>query len=154
VFVNIAGGVRIEEPAADLGIALAVASSYWDVVIDPRTCVFGEIGLGGEVRAVALAGKRAQEAARLGYRRIVLPRGALARAERPGGVELLEVGHVRQAIDELLSPRRRRRADEGGGGFGRGEGREMDDAIDDPDAYDVAEAAFDAPAGGIGEVLP
>ncbi len=113
VFVNIAGGVRIEEPAADLGIALAVASSYWDVVIDPTTCVFGEIGLGGEVRSVALAGRRAQEAARLGYRRIVVPRGALSKAERPGGVEILEVGHIRQAIDELLAPRRRRRRSDG-----------------------------------------
>ncbi len=122
VFVNIAGGVRIEEPAADLGIALAVASSYWDVVIEPTTCVFGEIGLGGEVRTVALAGRRAQEASRLGYKRIVLPRSALSKAERPKGVELLEVGHVRQAIDELLSPRRRRRT--GGSGHGGGAGRD------------------------------
>jgi len=120
VFVNIAGGVRIEEPAADLGIALAVASSYWDIVIDSTTCVFGEIGLGGEVRAVALSGRRAQEAGRLGYKRIVLPRGALSKAERPDGVELLEVGHVRQAIDELLSPRRRR-STEGGAGHDGGE---------------------------------
>ena len=78
IFVNIAGGVKVEEPAADLGIALAVASSYWDVLVDERTCVFGEIGLGGEVRRVALAGRRAQEAARLGYKRIVLPRHALS----------------------------------------------------------------------------
>jgi len=120
VFVNIAGGVRIEEPAADLGIALAVASSYWDVVIDPTTCVFGEIGLGGEVRTVTLAGKRAQEAARLGYKRLVLPRGALSRAERPDGVELVEVGHVRQAIDELLAPRRRKRPSGQGGRGGSG----------------------------------
>ncbi|MCD4689873.1 DNA repair protein RadA [bacterium] len=170
VFVNIAGGVRIEEPAADLGIALAVASSYWDVVIDPGTAVFGEIGLGGEVRPVALAGRRTQEASRLGYRRIVLPRGALPKTERPDGVELVEVGHVRQAIDELLSPRRRPRSgsDSSGGPGGDPEsdarlgGQSTDVRIDRQALDDRAGAAVsDGLIGdsmedpiGVKEVLP
>jgi len=110
IFVNVAGGVKVEEPAADLGVALAVASSYWDVPVDERTAVFGEIGLGGEVRRVTLAGKRAQEAARLGYTRIVLPRHALPKEERPSGVVVLEVRTLGEAIDAVLGDRRSRRA--------------------------------------------
>ncbi len=106
VFVSVAGGVRVEEPATDLGIALAVASSYWDVPIDERTVVFGEIGLGGEVRRVTLAAKRAQEAERLGYERIILPKHAIAAGERPKGVELVEVGTIREAIDAAIGKRR------------------------------------------------
>jgi len=107
VFVSVAGGVRVEEPAADLGIALAVASSYWDAEIDERTAVFGEIGLGGEVRRVTLAAKRAQEAERLGYTRLVVPKGAIPREERPKGVEIVEVGTVREAIGALMGKERR-----------------------------------------------
>ncbi|MBN2564357.1 MAG: DNA repair protein RadA [Candidatus Eisenbacteria bacterium] len=110
VFVNVAGGVKVEEPAADLGIALSVASSYWDVPVDSRTAVFGEIGLGGEVRRVTFAAKRAQEAARLGYARIVLPRHALSPDERPRGVEYLEVRSVGEAIDALLGTASSRRS--------------------------------------------
>ncbi|MCK4510537.1 hypothetical protein KAW64_02310, partial [bacterium] len=106
----VAGGVKVEEPAADLGVALAVASSYWDVPVDERTAVFGEIGLGGEIRRVTQAGKRAQEASRLGYSRIVLPRHALPKAERPKGVEFVEVRTLGEAIDILLGPRQDRRA--------------------------------------------
>lgn len=105
VFVSVAGGVRVEEPAADLGIALAVASSYRDVAVDEGTAVFGEMGLGGEIRRVTLAGKRVQEAARLGYRRIVMPRDAVPGEERPRGVEFVEVRTIGEAIDALLGAR-------------------------------------------------
>jgi DNA repair protein RadA/Sms len=109
VFVSVAGGMTVEEPAADLGIALAVASSYWDVPVDERTAVFGEIGLGGEIRRVTLAAKRVQEAARLGYSRIVLPKGALSKDERPPGLELLEITHIGKAVDALMGGRTPRR---------------------------------------------
>jgi len=98
VFVSVAGGVRVDEPAADLGIAVAVASSYWDRPVTERTAVFGELGLGGEVRRVTHAAKRVQEAARLGYRRVVVPKRAIPRDERPAGIEIIEVGTVRQAL--------------------------------------------------------
>ncbi len=111
IFVSVAGGVKVEEPAADLGVALAVASSYWDVPVDERTAVFGEIGLGGEVRRVTQAGKRAQEASRLGYSRIVLPRHALPKEERPKGVEFVEVRTLGEAIDVLLGSPQGRRAE-------------------------------------------
>jgi len=107
VFVSVAGGVTVEEPAADLAIALAVASSYWDEPIDERTAVFGEIGLGGEVRRVSLPGRRAQEAARLGFARVVAPRNAVAPPERPRGVEFLEVGSIADAIEAILGKRGR-----------------------------------------------
>jgi DNA repair protein RadA/Sms len=110
IFVSVAGGVKVEEPAADLGVALAVASSYWDVPVDDRTAVFGEIGLGGELRRVTQAGKRAQEASRLGYSRIVLPRHALPKEERPKGVEFVEVRTLGEAIDTLLGSRQSRHA--------------------------------------------
>lgn len=112
VFVSVAGGVRVEEPAADLAIALAVASSYRDVPVDGRTAVFGEIGLGGEIRRVTLAGKRAQEAARLGYTRLLVPKDGLAGPERPAGIEVVEVETVGTAIAATLgeAPRRSARA--------------------------------------------
>jgi DNA repair protein RadA/Sms len=119
VFVSVAGGVHVEEPAADLGVALAVASSYWDAPVDERTAVFGEIGLGGEIRRVALAGKRVQEAARLGYKRVVLGKGSLAARERPAGIEVVEVAGIGDAIERLLgagATRRGKRASAGGSG--------------------------------------
>jgi len=120
VFVSVAGGVKVEEPGADLGMAIAVASSYWDVPVAVGTAAFGEIGLTGEVRRVPFAARRCQEASRLGYRRIVLPAGILGPDERPEGLELTEVRMVDEAISCVLgrSPlkRRKRRPAEGRGG--------------------------------------
>lgn len=107
VFVSVAGGVKVEEPAADLGVALAVASSYRDAVVDPRTAAVGEIGLGGEVRDVTFAVRRVQEAARLGYNRIVLPKGAVRGRERPPAVDLVEVGSLGEAIEAVFEARAR-----------------------------------------------
>jgi DNA repair protein RadA/Sms len=141
VFVNVAGGVKVEEPAADLGIALAVASSYWDVPVDDRTAVFGEIGLGGEVRRVTLAGKRALEAARLGYSRIVLPRHALPAEERPPDVEFVEVRTLGEAIDSVLGDRRVR----GRSGSPRTKGRRA--SGEEPSGARIANAGARASAG-------
>src|SRR5215475_3063702 len=73
VFVNVAGGLRLSEPAIDLGIACAVASSARGRALDAHTIVFGEIGLAGEIRAVPLCDQRLAEAARLGFRRAIVP---------------------------------------------------------------------------------
>ena len=71
-YVNIAGGIRMNEPAVDLGILLAVVSSYKDIVIDDKVLVFGEVGLSGEVRAVSMAEQRVQEAKKLGFTTVIL----------------------------------------------------------------------------------
>ena len=72
-YINVAGGMRLNEPAVDMGIVLAILSSYRNQVIDGRTICFGEIGLVGEVRAVSMAEARVQEAAKLGFERCILP---------------------------------------------------------------------------------
>jgi DNA repair protein RadA/Sms len=74
VYVNVAGGLRVDEPAADIGVALAIISSIRDVPVMPHTAVAGELGLTGEVRAIQRAGLRAQEARRLGIQRVLLPK--------------------------------------------------------------------------------
>ncbi len=108
VFVSVAGGVRVDEPAADLGVAVSIASSYWDAAVSERTAVFGELGLGGEVRRVTHAGKRVQEAARLGYRRVIVPKGAMPQGEVPEGVEVIEVATLRAALDAAIGRDRRK----------------------------------------------
>jgi DNA repair protein RadA/Sms len=102
VYVSVAGGVRVDEPAVDLGVALAVASSHRERPADAATVVVGEVGLGGEVRAVSRIASRVSEAAKLGFRRMILPQANLAGVEDPGGVELLGVGNIREALGLLL----------------------------------------------------
>jgi len=102
VFVSVAGGVRVDEPAVDLGVACAVASSHRERPADPATVAVGEVGLGGEVRAVSRIATRVAEAAKLGFRRVILPRASLAAVEDPGGVELLGVGQIQEALNLLL----------------------------------------------------
>ena len=101
VFVNIAGGVRLAEPAIDLGIACALASSARGRAIDARTVVFGELGLAGEIRAVTLCEQRLAEAARLGFARAILPAQNARRLEGPCGLELVPVDRLVTAIGEL-----------------------------------------------------
>ncbi|MCA1664740.1 MAG: DNA repair protein RadA [Myxococcales bacterium] len=104
VFVNVAGGVRLSEPASDLGVLAAVASSARSRPVDPHTLCFGEVGLAGEVRAVAGAELRLAEAKKLGFRRCVMPE--LSRAQLLGKPELELVGvrDVGSALEALLSP--------------------------------------------------
>ncbi|HEY8536478.1 MAG TPA: DNA repair protein RadA [Vicinamibacterales bacterium] len=105
VFVNVAGGMTLAEPAADLSVAAAVASSLRNRVVAPGTAVFGEIGLAGEVRGITQAGLRVREAAQLGFSRVVLPRANLDPSDRTlaeGGCELVPVTSVAEALDVLL----------------------------------------------------
>ena len=101
VFVNVAGGLRLTEPAIDLGIACAVASSARGRALDPHTIVFGEVGLAGEIRAVPLCEHRLAEAARMGFRRAVLPAQNAARLEHASGMELVPVDRLVIALGEL-----------------------------------------------------
>jgi DNA repair protein RadA/Sms len=106
VFVNVAGGMTIEEPAADLSVVAAVASSLRNRVIAASTAVFGEVGLAGEVRGITQAGLRVREAAQLGFRRCVLPRANIDPTDRTlndGGCELVAVSSVSEALDALLA---------------------------------------------------
>ncbi|MBC7185705.1 MAG: DNA repair protein RadA [Calditrichaeota bacterium] len=103
VFVNVAGGVRLDEPAADLGIAVAVASSMQNKVVDPQAIVVGEVGLGGEVRAVAHLDKRLAEAQRMGFQRAVVPHSSMRATRRVAGVAVTGVERVEQALKELLT---------------------------------------------------
>jgi DNA repair protein RadA/Sms len=101
VFVNIAGGVRLGEPAIDLGVACAIASSARGRAIDPRTVVFGEVGLAGEIRAVTLCEQRLAEAARLGFARAIVPSQNARRLEGSAPLELVPVDRLVTALGAL-----------------------------------------------------
>ncbi len=97
-FVNLAGGIRADEPALDLGICLAVASSFKNRPIDDKIAVFGEVGLSGEVRTVNLADLRVAEAARLGFESCILPAAQAERIGAPKGIRLIGVNNLREAL--------------------------------------------------------
>ncbi len=102
VFVNVAGGMRVDEPAVDLGIALSILSSVRDAPIDSESVAVGEIGLGGEVRNVSYIEKRVQEASKLGFARIVLPRSGMKGISREQGIELIGVDRIDEAVECLI----------------------------------------------------
>ena len=102
LFVNVAGGLTLDDPAADLACVAALASSFRDRALDARTLVLGEVGLAGEVRAVAQADARLAEAARLGFARALVPAGNARHAEVPPGLEVEPVGSVEEALERLL----------------------------------------------------
>ena len=94
VFVNVAGGVRIDEPGADLAIALAIASAARGVAVEDRLAAFGELGLTGRLRAATQAERRLEECAKLGFAKVLVPKGTAARA----GIALAEAETVRDAV--------------------------------------------------------
>ncbi len=102
VFVNIAGGVKIDEPAVDLGIATSITSSLRDVPVDSSSVAVGEIGLGGEIRTVGHVEKRVQEAAKLGFKRIVIPQNNLKSVKGVDGIEILGAQSVNEAMEQLI----------------------------------------------------
>jgi DNA repair protein RadA/Sms len=105
VFVNIAGGMRVEEPAADLSIAAAVTSSLRNRPVLAATALFGEVGLAGEVRGTSQAPLRVREAAQLGFKRCVMPRANLDPGDRSlaeSGCELIGVSALGEALDVLF----------------------------------------------------
>ncbi len=102
VFVNIAGGLEIDEPAADLGVVIAIASSFKNVPVDALTAVFGEVGLTGEVRGAMQAQGRAREAQTLGFKKIIMPASNTTGLERLLGTRVVGVRSVEEALDELF----------------------------------------------------
>ncbi|RHR57627.1 DNA repair protein RadA [Clostridium sp. AF18-27] len=100
-YVNIAGGMKMNEPALDLAIVMALMSSYKDRPVDPRMLIFGEVGLSGEVRAVSQAEQRVREAAKLGFTACILPQVCLEKMKPVEGIKLHGVKNVREAIGLL-----------------------------------------------------
>lgn len=103
IFLNVVGGVKVEDPAADLGVSLAVASSLLDKVVPHDTAVLGEVGLSGEVRSVAQMSIRVNEAQKLGFTRCIVPKNNLKNKGdfNPGNIKLVAVATVREALDKL-----------------------------------------------------
>lgn len=101
-YVNIAGGMKMTEPAIDLGICLAVVSSCKDVVIPDNVMVFGEVGLSGEIRAVSMAGQRVQEAKKLGFETVMLPEVCRSSVGKIEGIRLIYVSQIRDAIQYIM----------------------------------------------------
>jgi len=103
VFVNIAGGMTVDEPASDLAVLAAIASSVRNRPIPATTAMFGEVGLAGEVRGIAQSALRVREATQMGFERCIVPEANIDPAEpRQAGCELIGVRTVGEALDALL----------------------------------------------------
>ena len=100
-YVNIAGGIRMNEPAMDLGIVMAILSSYRDKPIDEKTIVFGEVGLSGEVRAVSQAAQRVQEAKKLGFHTVIMPAVSIRGMGKIDGIEIIGVRTLKDVLRSL-----------------------------------------------------
>jgi DNA repair protein RadA/Sms len=102
VFVNVVGGLRVGEPAADLAVAVAIASSIKNVPVPADLAVVGEVGLSGELRSVGQLPRRLNEAAKLGFTRLLVPRSRRAAIVAPEGIEVVGVRTLQQALDVAL----------------------------------------------------
>ncbi len=111
VYVNVAGGIKITEPALDLAIAVAIASSAKDLPVDPGTIIIGEVGLAGEVRGVSQVEKRVKEADRLGFKRAIIPASNKPRVSKSGGIQVLGVDSVFKAVETAIGEFRRKRSE-------------------------------------------
>jgi DNA repair protein RadA/Sms len=103
VFVNVVGGLKLVEPAVDLGIITAVVSSLKDIPVDPQLFVFGEVGLSGEIRAVAQAETRLKEASKIGFRHAVIPAGNREKVRDTFGLKITGVKNVEECIETVLT---------------------------------------------------
>lgn len=102
IFVNVIGGLKVNEPAVDLAVAVAVASSFRDVPVAADLAIVGEIGLSGELRAVGQLAKRLNEAVKLGFKRCLVPRSAVRKVQAPTGMELIGAVSVDEALKAAL----------------------------------------------------
>ena len=101
-YINVIGGLRLDEPGADLPVILAVASSYRDQVIPDDLVAIGEVGLTGEIRSVSHMNQRLSEAARLGFKKVIIPRNRSDKIEIPAGLTVYRVRNIREAIEVTL----------------------------------------------------
>jgi DNA repair protein RadA/Sms len=111
VYLNVAGGLRVSEPAADLAVAAALVSAATDRPVPSETVVFGEIGLSGEVRAVPQIDARLKEAAKLGFTRAIVPAGRRSKGKGKAlqsGMQVKEISRLEELMDLLASPEKQR----------------------------------------------
>ena len=101
-YINVIGGLRLDEPSADLPVALAIASSYRDIPIPDDFVAIGEVGLTGEIRGVSHLNQRLSEAVRLGFKRCLIPRSGSEKVEIPQGLTVYRVRNLREAIETIL----------------------------------------------------
>ena len=101
-YINVIGGLKLEEPGADLPVVLAVASSYRDTPIADDVVAIGEVGLTGEIRSVSHLNQRLQEVSRLGFKKCVIPKGGAEKLEIPDGLQVYRVRNIREAIEVIL----------------------------------------------------
>ena len=103
IFLNIAGGLKIDEPAIDLAVAMGIYSSFRDIPVDSDTVVLGEIGLSGEVRTISYIEKRITEASKLGFKKIIIPKGNLKNLNiKKFQVDVTGVEKIKDAMDCLF----------------------------------------------------
>lgn len=103
IFINIAGGIKIDEPAIDLAVAMSIYSSYRDVPVDSETVILGEIGLSGEIRTISYIDRRITEAAKLGFKRIIIPKGNLKNLNtKKYKAEITGVEKIKEAVERLI----------------------------------------------------
>jgi DNA repair protein RadA/Sms len=100
-YVNVTGGMRVGEPAMDMGFVAALISSFRDLVVDEKTIVFGEVGLAGEIRGVSASAQRVHEAAKLGFTRCILPKVSLDAFKPPKGIQCIGVNSVYELMQAL-----------------------------------------------------
>jgi len=103
VFLNIAGGLKIDEPAIDLAVCVAIASSLKNQSVKNDFVVLGEVGLGGEIRSIGHIDKRIQEAEKLGFKNIVLPINNMKSLKNKNSIKLFAVDNISEAINKILS---------------------------------------------------
>lgn len=103
VYVKVSGGVRIDDPAVDLGVIMAVASSFKDLAVNMDDCFIGEVGLTGEVRRVSRIEQRVTEAAKHGFKRIIIPYSNVSNVKFPKGIEIVPVKNIRQCLDLVFN---------------------------------------------------
>ncbi len=101
VFTNIVGGLKVVEPASDLGIIAAIVSSFRETPVGQKTCLFGEVGLSGEVRAVAQGETRLKEAAKIGFKQVIVPKNTADRLKTDFGLTITGVKNVEEAIEHI-----------------------------------------------------
>jgi DNA repair protein RadA/Sms len=103
VFLNIAGGLKIDEPAIDLAAAASIISSFRDLPVDNKTIILGAVGLGGEIRAINFADRRIQEAVKLGFKKIIVPSGNMKTLKNVTGIDVIPVETIQEAANHLFN---------------------------------------------------